>query len=331
MLSRAIAVAVATALVGPASAHAASVAITTGPDPRVDSSVTGTVSYDMDAHQGDVELFGHQGSRPCAADSGTEAAQPDSETLLRRAAAGSGSHEFSRTYSTPGPVRFCAYLTSTSNETLATAAHAIELRDAAGAIEITGARLAAPSDSAGTGFTGGGEFYVDVRGTSEASRRVAGMLVPVGSACPARWEGEPDEELRAETPSVQGTFTTSLLSVEVASGPRRACVYLLGDSSAPPTARGDRVIEARFAPRSIHRPQVVVTGLAARVVARCNPGFWAAWPKPRVRYAWRVNGRVVRGARRSKLGVRAGSRVACRVTLSNALGRKSAWSKTRRV
>lgn len=331
MLSRAIAAALAAALLGPGVAQAASVSITTGPDPRVDAPVDGTVSYDMAGNQGDVEVFGHRGSRECAPDSGTEAVQPDSETLLRRAAEGSGSHSFGRTYSEPGPVRFCAYLTSMSNETLASASHAIDLRDAAGAIEVTGARLAAPSDSAGSGLTGGGEFYVDVRGSSESTRRLAGMLVPVAAACPARWEGEPDRELRAETYSVQGEFAASFLSAEVASGPWRACVYLVGDASAPPTARAERVIEARFAPRNIHRPAVVVAGLAARVVARCSPGDWIAWPRPRIAYAWRVNGRIVRGARRSKLAVRAGSRVACRVTLTNAIGRRSAWSKVRRA
>jgi hypothetical protein len=203
---------------------------------------------------------------------------------------------------------------------------------AASSVEVTGdVRLAAPSDSSGTRFTGGGEFYVRVRGNVDAPRRVLGSLRSPHEACPPM----EDESSYPLTPpgsgSVQGAFDFEMTSSEIASGRWRACVYVVNDLSEP-EATADRVIETFMAPRRVYSPSLTLYlhGSRTRGV-RCGAGDWLAWPAPKVTYAWRVNGRIVRGARRSKLKVRPRSKVACRVTLRNARGTASAWSRSRRV
>ena len=202
-------------------------------------------------------------------------------------------------------------------------------------VEITGIRLAAIDDAEGGRFTGGGELFVGVRGSTDSSKAINGMLLPVGGSCPATWEGDPPRELRMYDGNgyVEGPFAADLLSPAVPLRAWRACVYLRDERVYPPVdvARTERVVEPQVAPRNHVRPAVVVTGLASRNRVECNPGDWVAWPKPRVRYAWKVGGRRLRGATRPTLRVRARTRVACGVTVTNALGTKTVWSRTRRA
>lgn len=204
-------------------------------------------------------------------------------------------------------------------------------------VEVTGIRLAAFDDASGGPFSGGGELFVSVRGSTDGgSKVVRGMLLPVAASCPATWEGEPDNELRMYegNGSVQGSFTGDLLSPAVALQAWRACVYLRDELVYPTVdvAMADRVVEPQVAPRNQYRPSTTAIGLGSRRVRlRCNPGDWVAWPKPAVRYAWKVGGKRVRGATRRLLSVRPGARVSCGVTLRNALGARTAWSRTRRA
>ena len=202
-------------------------------------------------------------------------------------------------------------------------------------VEVAGVRFAAVDDASGGPFTGGGELFVDVRGNTDNFKRINGMLLPVGEACPGTWPGEADLELRPYDGNgfVQGSFTAVMLTPAVALGAWRVCVYLRDENVYPPVdvARTDRVVEPQVAPLNDVRPAVVVTGLARRIRVECIPGGWAAWPKPTVRFAWKVNGRRVRAATRRRFRARPGARVACGVTLTNALGAKTVWSRARRA
>ncbi len=202
-----------------------------------------------------------------------------------------------------------------------------------GSVEVTGEiRLAARSDSAGTQFTGGGEFFVGVRGRSDTKRRVEGGLERPGQACRAERD---THEFPLQPPpsgsSVQGAFDIQMLSSEIGSGRYRVCLYLVNDEGTT-VATADRIIETSTRPRKLSSPRVLDGSAGGRTKrVRCSGGEWLAWPRPKVTYGWRVNGQVAPGARRSTLRVRAGSRVACRVTLRNGLGSRTAWSRPRRV
>lgn len=202
-------------------------------------------------------------------------------------------------------------------------------------VEVTGIRLAAYDDASGGRFTGGGELFVSVRGSTDAPKTVKGMLLPATQSCPAAWEDDPEHELRMyEGTEVQGSFAADLLSPALALRAWRACVYLRDERVYPTVdvAMTDRVVEPRVAPDNQYRPSTTAVGLGSRRVRlRCNPGDWVAWPTPTVRYAWKVGGKRVRGATRPMLSIRPGARVSCGVTLRNAAGTRTAWSRTRRA
>lgn len=314
--------------VTPSSALAASVSVSTSTaDPKVDAPVAGSVSYDTGGQNGDLELYWRGNTQPCAAAAGAEA-DAGSERLLARAVSATGTFDFQRTFESPGPVRFCAYITSTSNETIAAATHEIFVRELRASVEIDGIRLAGVDDGVGSALAGGGEMLVDVSGDTEGPLPLRGMLVAETKACPAAWK-EPDIDLIRQT--VGGTFSAALATRAIPFRRYRACVYIQRNSQGPAIVTADRVVDPRVAPIKLQAPAIVFTGLGSRTTARCSPGLWAAWPKARVAYAWKVDGRVVRRARRATLKVRPRSRVACRVTVRNAVGKKIAWSKTRRA
>ena len=91
-----------------------------------------------------------------------------------------------------------------------------------------------------------------------------------------------------------------------------------------------------YTPRRVAQSQVVPVRGTRRVgyTVRVSPPAARAFPKPKVSYQWRRNGKAIKGKTKASYKlVKAdrGKSISCRITLKNSLGSSSKTSMTIRV
>jgi hypothetical protein len=109
------------------------------------------------------------------------------------------------------------------------------------------------------------------------------------------------------------TFTTASLSLNAQGGAAPG-----SSTPGPVQSPGSAPEQGTARPANVSKPRVTRSG--RKLV--CNRGRWSSGPT-RFSYAWLVNGKAKKGARRQKLPITRklrGRRVQCKVTASNAAG-----------